>query len=347
MDERRDGRRGGSARLPRGSGVFGRRAWLAGAAASAGVALAAWHRPAWAQAYPARPVRIVSPFAPGGANDLLARVIAQHLTRALGQPFVVENRAGAAGNLGAEAVARAAPDGYTLLMGPGALAINQTLYPRLPFDVLRDFAPVSIVAMVPNVLAVHPAVRARTVGEFVAYAKANPRSISFGSPGSGSVGHLAGELFKMLTGAPMEHVPYRGSSPAVTDLLGGRIQAMLDNLPPMAQHLRSGALRGLGIASREHHPDFPEMPTIIEAGVPDFEVTAWQSLLAPAGTPPEVVERLSAEVRRGLAEPEVRRRIAEVGALPRGTTPAEFGAFLAAEVRRWEPVVRASGATVD
>jgi tripartite-type tricarboxylate transporter receptor subunit TctC len=295
---------------PWGGGVFGRRVWLAGAA---GLAVAGWHRAALAQAYPTRPVRIVSPFAPGGANDLPARVVAQHLTRALGQPFVVENRAGAAGNLGAEAVAKAAPDGYTLLMGPGALAINQTLYPRLPFDVLRDFAPISIVAMVPNVLAVHPAVPARTVGEFVAYAKANPRSISFGSPGSGSVGHLAGELFKMLTGAPMEHIPYRGSAPAVTDLLGGRIQAMLDNLPPIAQHLRSGALRGLGIASRERHPDSPEMPTIIEAGVPDFEVTAWQSLLAPARTPPEVVERLSAEVRR---------RIAEVGALPRGTTPA-------------------------
>jgi tripartite-type tricarboxylate transporter receptor subunit TctC len=333
-----------------------RRGALALIAAGAGAAFA---RPGAAlaqggggQPWPAGPVKIVSPYTPGGANDTLARFCAQHLGAALGQAFVVENRPGAGGNLGAELVARAAPDGHTLLMAAGAAAINHSLYRDLPFDILKDFAPVTLVATVPNVLAVNPRSPVRSAAEFLAWAKAKPGGVSYGSAGIGTVPHLAMEMFLRAAGGSAGvrgvHVPYRGSAPAVTALLAGEVDALFENLPPLAGQLRSGALRGLCISSAERHPDFPDLPTAAEAaGLPGFEVTAWQSILAPAGTPAAIRNTVAAEVGRALASPEGRARVAQLGALPRGTAPEEFGAFLAAEVRRWAEVVQATGARLE
>ena len=318
-----------------------RRALLAGAALLAAPA-------AHAQRWPARPVRIVACFAPGGANDLLGRLAANILGAAFGQPFVVENRPGAGGNLGMEAVARAAPDGRTLVVAAGAAAINHTLYRNLPFDLLREFAPVTLLGVVPNVLCVHPGVPAQDVAAFAALARATPGGITYGSAGIGTVPHLAMALFLRAIGAEGVHVPYRGSAPAVTDLVGGRVQALFENLPPLAQQLRAGLVRGLGISTAERHPDFPELPTVAEAaGLPGFEVLAWQSLLAPAGTPPEIVEAIAAALRLALSAGEPLAQVTRLGALPRPLVPAEMRAFLAVEVAKWGDAVRASGASVE
>ncbi len=340
---------GGTATHHRAPTRRGALALVAAAVAARPGAAAAQAGGSSARPWPAGPVKIVSPYTPGGANDTLARFCAQHLGAALGQAFVVENRPGAGGNLGAELVARAAPDGHTLLMAAGAVAINHSLYRDLPFDILKDFAPVTLVATVPNVLAVHPRTPARSAAEFVAFAKAKPGGVSYGSAGIGTVPHLAMEMFLRAAGGLRGvHVPYRGSAPAVTALLAGEVDALFENLPPLAGQLRSGALRGLCISSAERHPDFPDLPTTAEAaGLPGFEVMAWQSILAPAGTPAAVRDTVAAEVKRALASPEGRARVAQLGALPRGTTPDEFGAFLASEVRRWAEAVRASGAKME
>ncbi len=303
--------------------------------------------PALAQPrWPNGPVRIISTFTPGGANDLLGRFAAQVLQQAFDSPFVVENRPGAGGNLGLEMAARAAPDGQVLVVAAGAAAINQTLYARLPFDLLRDFAPITLLGAVPNVLAVHPGVPARSTAEFIALAKATPGGISYGSAGIGTVPHLAMALFLRAAGAQGVHVPYRGSAPAVTDLVAGRIPALFENLPPLAEQLRAGGVRGLCISTAQRHPDFPDLPTAGET-LPGFDVTAWQSLLAPAATPPEIVGRIAGAIRQAVESEAGRAALARLSALPRPMTPAEFRAFLADEVAKWAIAVRASGAIVE
>jgi tripartite-type tricarboxylate transporter receptor subunit TctC len=304
-------------------------------------------RPAVSQVYPSRSVTIVSAFAPGGANDLLARLIAQRLERVLGKTFVVQNQTGAGGNLGAATVARAAPDGYTLLMGAAVLSINQTLYKKLPFDVLRDFSPISMVALIPNVLVVNLSVPVKSVEEFVVYAKANPGRLNYGTPGVGTAPHIGMELLSSMTGIRMTHVPFRGSTQAINALLGGQIEVMLDNLPPLAPHIEANTVRALGIASARRHPKYPDLPTIAESGLAGFEATAWQSVLAPAKTPAPIIERLNAEIRRAVDDPEFQKEIDVLGAIPYVTTPQEAQAFLASELEKWGKVIKAAGVTAE
>jgi tripartite-type tricarboxylate transporter receptor subunit TctC len=304
--------------------------------------------PAQAQAWPAGPVRIVAPFAPGGAADTLARFAAQVLGAATGGTFIVENRAGAAGNTGLESVARAAPDGQTFVMAAAAAAINHTLYRNLRFDLLRDFAPVTVIAMVPNVLAVHPALPVRSAQDFVAFGRAQRDGITYGSAGIGTIPNLGMEMLCRRAGITAVHVPFRGSAPAVAELLAGRIQAVFENLPPLGQHIRAGGVRGLAISSAARHPDFPDLPPLSEElGWPDFTPTAWQALVAPAGTPEAIIERVAAILGAALRDPAQAQRIRQMGALPSGMPPAEFRPFLAAEVARWGEVVRSTGATVQ
>lgn len=308
-------------------------------------ALLAW--PARAQSWPAGPVRIISPFTPGGASDMAARFVAQALQAATGVGAVVENRTGAGGNIGMEAVARAAPDGQTFVIAAAAAAINQTLYPNLSFDLLRDFAPVTVVIQVPNLLSVHPSVPARTAPEFVTWAKAQRGGITYGSAGIGTIPHLAMAMLCARAGIEATHVPFRGSAPTITELIAGRIQAVLENLPPQAQHMRAGTIRGLGISSAERHPDFPELtPLSAQLGWPEFNPVAWQALLAPANTPPAIVERMAEIVGNALRVEENAARLRATGALPSGMPPAEFRRFLASEVASWGQAVRASGASV-
>jgi tripartite-type tricarboxylate transporter receptor subunit TctC len=309
---------------------------------------AALAAPALALGWPQGPVRIVSTFTPGGANDLLGRFAAQSLSAAFGQGFIVENRPGAGGNVGMEAVARAAPDGRTFVVAAGAAAINQTLYRGLSFDLLRDCAPVALLGVVANVLAVNPALPVQDAAEFAVMARMAPRGITYASAGIGTVPHLAMALFLRRIGATGVHVPYRGSAPAVTDLVAGRVQAVLENLPPLAGQLRSGGLRALGISTAARHPDWPDLPTLAEA-VPlrSFEVVAWQSLLAPAGTPTPIIEAMATALRIAEASAEGQAQLARIGALSRPLTPAECGAFLAAEVSTWGEAVRLTGATVE
>jgi tripartite-type tricarboxylate transporter receptor subunit TctC len=308
-------------------------------------ALLAW--PARAQSWPSGPVRIISPFTPGGASDLAARFVAQALQAATGVGAVVENRTGAGGNIGMEAGARAAPDGQTFVVAAAAAAINQTLYPNLSFDLLRDFAPVTVVIQVPNLLSVHPSVPARTAPEFVTWAKAQRGGITYGSAGIGTIPHLAMAMLCARAGIEATHVPFRGSAPTITELIAGRIQAVLENLPPQAQHHRAGTIRGLGISSAERHPDFPELtPLSAQLGWADFHPVAWQALMAPANTPPAIVERMAEIVGNALRVEENAARLRATGALPSGMPPAEFRRFLASEVAAWGQAVRASGASV-
>ena len=306
--------------------------------------------PASAQtdAYPSKPIRIVVPFPAGGTTDILARAVAQKITEAWGQSVVVDNRPGAGGNIGAELVAKSAPDGYTLLMGTvGTHAINTSLYAKMPFDHVKDFTPVVLVAGVPNVLVVHPSVPAKSVAELVAYAKANPGKLNFASSGSGTSIHLSGELFKTSAGVQMTHVPYKGSAPALTDLMGGQVQLMFDNLPSALPHIKAGKLRALAVTSTVRAPTLPDVPTIAESGFPGFEASSWFGLLAPAGTKPEVVAKLNAEVRKWLETPEAREKLASQGANAAGGTPEDFARHIAAETAKWARVVKESGAKVD
>jgi tripartite-type tricarboxylate transporter receptor subunit TctC len=298
-------------------------------------------------AYPDKPVRILVGFSPGGTTDVVARIVAKELTDELGQPFVVENRPGASSNIATEAVARAAPDGYTLLMVAVTSAINQTLFKKLNFDLVADFAPMALAARVPNVLVVNPNVPAKDVKELVAYAKANPDKVSFASSGSGTSIHMAGELFKLETGLKTLHVPYKGSSPALTDLMGGQVQFMFDNMPSAWPHVQSGKLRALAVTTADRSASAPDLPTMVEAGFPDFDVSSWFGLLAPKGTPPEVVERINAAVNKAMAKPDVKERFAGLGAVPGSGSAADFQTFIKTEVDRWAKVVKASGATVD
>jgi tripartite-type tricarboxylate transporter receptor subunit TctC len=320
-----------------------RRVRRAAAALGALAALCLIAPAAQAQTYPAKPVRIVVPFTPGGSTDILARALGQALSEAWKQQVIVENKPGAGGIIGAEAVARAAPDGYTLLMGHiGTLAVNPTLYPKLPYDAITDFAPVALVAMVPNVLVVHPSVPARTVNELIALAKAKPGALSYSTGGTGSAAHLATEYFKLATGTDILHVPYKGAAPAVTDLIGGQVSMTLTGLPPLLQHVRAGKLRALGVASATRLPQIPEVPTIAESGVSGFEATQWYGVVAPARTPPALVDRIAADIRKALERPDLKQRLEAEGAQPTSLGPAEFGAFIRKEIERWAKVIRAA-----
>ncbi len=304
--------------------------------------------PARAQSWPAEPVRIVSPFAPGGASDTLGRFAAQALAAATGSTFVVENRTGAGGNIGMEAVARSPADGQHFAVVAAAAAINQTLYRTLSFDLLRDFAPVVVIAMVPNVLTVHPSNPARSAAEFLDWARRRPEGITYGSAGVGTHPHLSMEDMLRRAGVRGTHIPFRGSVPAVTELLAGRVDATLENLPPQSPFIREGRLRALGISSRAAHPDFPEIaPLGAQLGWADFEPTAWQSLMAPAGTPPAILPRAAGIVQAALREESNAARIRAMGAIPSGLALAEFGAFVRAEVERWSALVRVTGATAE
>jgi tripartite-type tricarboxylate transporter receptor subunit TctC len=306
-------------------------------------------------AWPAKPVRIVVPFNAGGTTDILARAVAQELTKTLGQSFVVENRAGAGGNIGADLVAKAAPDGYTLLMGTvGTHAINKSLYAKMPYDGQKDFQPITLVAGVPNVMVVNTekaaARKINTVQDFIKLAKANPGKLNMASSGNGTSIHLAGELFKSMTGTYMTHFPFTGSNPALFSLLAGDMDVMFDNLPSAMPHIRSGKLKALAVTSATRSSALPDVPTVEEAGGPTlkgFEASSWFGLLAPAGTPMDIVNRIQQETARALATPAMKERLQAQGAIPSGNTPAQFAQFIDREIRKWAPVVKASGAKVD
>jgi len=316
------------------------------AAAAAGLA-AAFALPAAQAAYPERPVRIVVGFSAGGSTDVVARILAKELSEELGQSFVVENKPGGGSNIAASEVARAKPDGYTLLMVAVTSAINETLYRNLDFSLVKDFAPVALGVKVPNVLVVNPSVPAKTVKELVDYAKANPGKLAFASSGSGTSIHMAGELFKIQAGVDAMHVPYKGSAPAITDLIGGQVHFMFDNMPSAWPHVQAGKLRALAVTTSERSKSAPDLPTMAESGFKDFDVSSWFGLIAPAGTPADVVDKLNAAVQKALDKPEVQKRFTDLGAVWQHTTPAEFGAFIKSEVDQWRTVVQASGAKVD
>lgn len=300
-----------------------------------------------AQEYPSKPVRMVVPFAAGGSSDTVSRIIAQKLTEATGQSFVVENRAGAGGNIGAEFVAKSRPDGYTLLVAAGSFAINVSLYRKLPYDPLKDFEPVIHICSVTGILVAHPSLPANNVAALIALASAKPGSIHFASAGSGTVVHLAGELFKSMSKVDLVHVPYKGSGPALTDLLGGQVQIMFANMPGTLQHVRAGKLRVLAVTSEKRSSVLPEVPTLAEAGVPGYQAATWFGVLAPAGTPVNVIARLNAEIGKVLGATELVEHLRNEGAEVTGGTPAGFRAFLQADIERWSKVVRASGAKVN
>ncbi|CAG9185262.1 Bug family tripartite tricarboxylate transporter substrate binding protein [Cupriavidus pampae] len=319
---------------------------------AAGVALAAGFTAiggAHAQAaYPTKPITLIVPFSAGGTTDILARIVGLELGKALGQPVVIDNRPGAGGNIGASLAAKAPADGYTLFMGTiGTHAINQSLYSKMPFDPVKDFAPITRVAMVPNVVVVNPKVPVNNIKELIAYVKANPDKLSFGSSGSGSSIHLSGELFNMMTNLHIQHIPYKGSAPAVNDLLGNQIGLMFDNLPSSYPHVKAGKLRAIAVTSAKRSPALPDVPTVAEAGVPGYEATSWFALYATGGTPQAIVDRLNAETVKILALPDVKKKLAEQGAEANPEKPAQLAAFMKAESAKWAKVVKASGATVD
>jgi len=309
--------------------------------------------PAQAQTWPSKAVRIVVPFPPGGTTDIVARSIGVELQRMWQHPVVIENRPGAGGNIGADLVAKAAPDGYTLLMGTvGTHAINKALFEqngaKMPFDPAKDFVPITLAAGVPNVMVINPKLPVNSVAEFIAYAKARPGQLNMASSGNGTSIHLSGELFKTVTGVYMVHFPYRGSAPAITDLIAGNMNVMFDNLPSALPHIKSGRLKALAVTSRTRSPALPDVPTIEEAaGLKGFDASSWFGLFAPAGTPRTIVDKIQADVAKALAQPEVRERFIAQGADPGGNTSDQFAAFIRAETDKWTRVVKFSNAKVD
>jgi tripartite-type tricarboxylate transporter receptor subunit TctC len=301
-----------------------------------------------AQTYPNHAIRLIVPFPAGGTTDIIARDVAKQLTSTLGQSVIVDNRAGAGGNIGSDVVAKAAPDGYTLLMGTvGTHAINPSLYAKMPYDHVKDFTPVILVAGVPNVLEVTPSLPVNSVADLIKLAKAKPGTINFASSGNGTSIHLSGELFKTLTGVDMTHVPYKGSAPAIQDLLSGQVQVMFDNLPSSLAQIKAGKLRPLAVTSSKRSPALPDVPTVAEAGVPGFEASSWFGILAPAGTPPAIVAKINADVNAWLQSPEGKAELAAQGAEAAGGSPDAFVAHIRAETEKWAKVVKASGAKVD
>ncbi|MDB5964848.1 MAG: Tripartite tricarboxylate transporter family receptor, partial [Polaromonas sp.] len=290
---------------------------------------------------PSRPIHIVVPFTPGGSTDILARSIGQELTKAWGQPVIIDNVPGAGGSVGADRVAKAPADGYTLLMGHiGTLAVNPSLYPNLPYDAVKSFAPVAWVARVPNVLVVHPSVPAKSVRELVAFAKANPGKLNYGSGGNGSAANLATEYFKLQTGASMVHIPYRGTAPAVTDLMGGQIQVLFTGAPAVLGQIRNGQLRSLAVSSPKRIEALPDLPTVAELGYKDFEADQWYGVVAPAGTPRDIVLKLNAQINQSLGSAELKTRMTSEGAIATPTTPEVFGQLIVREIARWRPVIQ-------
>lgn len=297
--------------------------------------------------FPSKPLTMIVPFSAGGTTDILARIVGQALGQELGESIIIENKPGAGGNIGAQQAARAKADGYTLFMGTvGTHAINQSLYKKLPYDPLKDFTPLSRVATVPNLLVAHPSRPYKTVQEMIAYAKANPGDVTYGSPGSGASPHVSGALFQSMTGAELTHIPYKGSAPAVSDLLGNQIAVMFDNMPSAIQHVRSGKLRPIAVTTAKRSPELPDVPTIAEAGVPGYEATSWFGLWAPAGTPAPVLDKLHSALTKVLQDPAVVKKIADQGGEVVIDTPAEFEAFIQSEAAKWGKVVKESGAEV-
>ena len=303
---------------------------------------------AQADSYPAKPIRIVVPFPAGGATDIAAREIAAKMSANWKQPVTVENRAGAGGNVGSDVVAKSAPDGYTLIMGvTGSHAINISLYAKMPYHPVNDFEAITQVAVVPNVVVVHPSVPANTLSEFIALAKKQPGKYDYASLGSGTAAHLGMEMLKTAAGVYMVHIPYRGSAPAVADLIGGQVQVMMDGLPSALPHVKTGRLRALAVTSAKRSPAAPDLPTIAESGYPGFYADAWSGLFAPKGTPKAIVDKLAAESARILALPDVRERFAALGAEPVGSTPQAFAQHVQREIEKWAKVVKQSGAKAD
>ncbi len=314
--------------------------------AAAAAALPAIPRVAWAQSYPSRPVRILVGFAAGGTLDMAARLIAQWLTQRLGQPFLVENRPGASTNLATEAAVRAPADGYTLLLGGAINAINATLFEKLNFNFIEDLVPVAGIIRLPNLMAVSASFPAKTVGEFIAYAKANPGRITMGSSGIGTSQHLSGELFKAMTGVEMLHVPYRGGSQALTDLIGGHVQVAFEGIPTSIAHVRAGTLRALAVTTAVRSETLPNVSSMAEF-VPGYEASGWTGLCAPRKTPVDVVERLNAEVNAGLADPGIKAKLAELGGIALAGSPAEFGKLIVDETAKWAKVIRTARIKAD
>jgi len=301
-----------------------------------------------AQTYPSKPIRFVVPYPAGGPLDTVARLLAQKVSESVKQPVIVDNKPGAGGNIGAADVAKAPPDGYTILMGAVAThAINPTLYASIPYDPIRDFTPIMQVASTPNVLVVNPSIPASNVKEFIAYAKANPGKLNFGSGSTGSAGHLAGELFKTMAGVEMTHIPYKGAAPAMTDLIGGQIQLMFDNLASSLAQVRAGKVKALAVTTAKRTTLAPDLPTIAESGLPGFDISTWFGIFAPGGIPKDVAARLHEEFARALAQPDVREKMLNLGAEPVGNTPEQFAAYIKAEADKYARVIRASGAKAD
>ena len=313
--------------------------------AAGAAALPAISRIAWAQAYPARPVRLIAPFPPGGVVDLYARLIGQWLSEHLGQPFVIENRAGAGGNVGTEVVVHAPPDGYTLLQLSSSNAWNATLYDNLKFDFIRDIAPVASIYLAPAVLVVHPSFSVKSVPELIVYAKANPGRINMASGGVGSAQHVYGELFKMMAGVDMLHVPYRGGGPALADLLAGQVPLMFDTLATSIEHIRAGKLRALAVTGAVRSQVLPDTPTVGDF-VPGYEGIGWQGVGAPRNTPAEIIDKLNKEINAGLGDPRIKARVADLGGTVFISSPADFGAFIAAYTEKWAKVIKLSGAKI-
>ena len=301
-----------------------------------------------AQSYPVKSVRMVVPFAAGaGSNDIMARLIAQKLTDALGQQFVVDNRPGASGIIGMEIVAKAPPDGYTVLMMSLTFSVNPSLFSKLPYDTVKDFVPVTMVASAPLMLVVHPSIPVKSVQEFIAYAKANPGKLNFGSGGPGTTPHLAGEMIKTMAGVQMTHIPYKGGAPALTDLVGGQIQFMLENIPGTLPFAKSGKLRALAVTDLKRSPLLPELPTLDESGLKGFQIVGWNGLFVPAGTPQAIVNKLQGEVAKALMLADVKERLSIMGADGVGDTPQHFAAFIKAEIPKWAKVVKDAGLKIE
>jgi tripartite-type tricarboxylate transporter receptor subunit TctC len=303
---------------------------------------------AHAQAWPAKPIKYIVPFAAGGTTDILARTVGEKLSIALGQPVIIENKPGAGGGVGAEFVAKAAPDGYTIMGGTiSTHAINASLYKNLPYDPVKDFAPVILIARVPNMLVINVDVPAKSVPELIALLKANPNKYSFASSGNGTSQHLSGELFKSMSGTEMQHIPYKGSPPALQDVMGGQVTMTFDNITTAWPLAKAGKLRALAVTTAKRSSVAPDVPTLAESGLPGFEIGSWQGVFAPAGTPPEIVRRLNAEIAKILALPDVKEKLAALGAEVSPNTPEEFLVLVKAEVVKWADVVKKSGAKVD
>jgi tripartite-type tricarboxylate transporter receptor subunit TctC len=317
---------------------------MLGAMSSA--ALTAFGKSAFAQTYPTRVIRWVVPYPPGGATDITARIVASYLSESMGQQVIIENRPGAGNNLGTEAVVSAAPDGYTMLLVNPANAINATLYKKLSFNHLRDTVQVAGIIRVPNVMEVHPSVPAKTVAEFIAYAKANPGKINWATSGNGTSVHLSGELFKMMTGVDLLHVPYRGSAPALTDMLAGNVHVMFDNMPPSLPHIKAGKLRALGVTTAQRSKALPDVPTVAET-VQGYEASAFFGIAVPKGTPAPIIERLNREVNAALKDPKIAARLADLGGIQIGGTPADFTKLVEDETAKWEKVIKVGKVTLE